>query len=186
MKKGLLGILIGVLLLPALFAGPVLAEGPPTHPSLTSAFGSFNTTNARMWSVNLATWQRTAYYEWVTVSITNQEDDLLTGVEATFYAPRQETGILCSYGIGGVSPLSLRPSVRRMWLIGFDADVEEQEGSGDAIAYMSLLRMRYYRDGTLRDVRGPIMGVSRDGNTGATSVFLRNVKLDWIPNPGPP
>lgn len=56
MRKGIFGLLIGVLLLPALFAGPVMAQDP-THPLVNDTYGSFNCSNARMWAVDLNTWQ---------------------------------------------------------------------------------------------------------------------------------
>lgn len=177
MKKGLFGILIGALLLPALFAVPVLAQ-EPTHPDVSATYGSFNCSRARMWAVDLATWQRSVYYDWIDISIGGQDGDLLSGIQASFVSPRHEVFTTCSYGIGAISPLSLRQSLRRMFLIGFDADVEEQ-GSGDAMAYMGLFRLRYYRDGRIRDARGPIIGIVRDGLTETTTVFMRNVSMTW-------
>jgi len=183
MKKILLSLLTILMLVPLSLTGTILAEEPPppTHPEVSTSFGSWNTTSFNTWSMDLNTWRRASYYTNLHIDVEGQSDEILYDIALTLSSSRNSNVYFCYPGAGFVSPLTLRPGLRRMIVAGLYTDLGEQ-GSGYAIFYIGLFRFRFARGGVMSGIYGPIIIITRDPDTGSLELIHKNTRLGWVPS----
>lgn len=172
MKKGILGILIGALLLPALFAAPVLAQAPVNHPDMLA---SFNATRARMWTYDVNTGRRAVLFDSFDIYVNTQDEAALSDVTTYIYSSQAATTLTAEDGIGFVAPLVSRT---KRFVVATLYDDRVELGSNDVIAYVGVFKLRY-RDDAIVSASGPVLGIIVDGGSGAVTWFRRNLKLDY-------